>query len=241
MKMTQQIPVKCNLLDQAIRLFSVARNALDGSYGKYEANSEALNLLNLTIRHIEGVITLARTNLLLLSPAEVAARAAFEGSIRAAWLVQPGDPFDREPRWLAHLAGEEEYLRRQLRDLGLLGADGSELQGRLTTLTAFRRDAGSLIAERGYATDSAIPNFRECLRLLGEERMYLLYSLLSQTAHATHSVTWRYRSGGLGTQKVEGEFIEADQWDLPLNICRFVRSERQQRSSSPASVRTPPG
>ena len=43
-----------------------------------------------------GVITLARTDLVLLPPAQVAARAAFEASVRAAWLVHAADPFERE-------------------------------------------------------------------------------------------------------------------------------------------------
>jgi hypothetical protein len=53
MKMTAEVAIKCNLLDQMIESFLAARNSLDGSYRKYESNCEAINLFSLTIRNIE--------------------------------------------------------------------------------------------------------------------------------------------------------------------------------------------
>lgn len=31
-----------------------------------------------------------------------------------------------------------------------------------------------------------------------------------------------YRKGGVGDQKISGEFVTDDDWDLLLNICRFA-------------------
>jgi hypothetical protein len=112
-----------------IHEFIVARNSADGSYQRYESNSEASNLMDLTIRHVEGVIVLAQTDLVLLPPALVASRAAFEGSVRAAWLVQPIDPFERETRWLAHFAGEEDFMRRQIKEHGKEEAQSTGIAG----------------------------------------------------------------------------------------------------------------
>jgi hypothetical protein len=64
---------------------SIERIALQ--LGKYEAEIEAWALFNLAIRHIDGVIALARHDLILLPPALMAARAGFEAAIKAAWLV----------------------------------------------------------------------------------------------------------------------------------------------------------
>jgi Family of unknown function (DUF5677) len=163
-----------------------------------------------------------RTDLVMLPPAEAAARAAFESSVRAAWLVQPRDPFEREGRWLAHLKDEEDYLHRQIKQVEPLGTETSPWKHRLSVVTQFREEISALLSARGYKAPFQVPNFRDMLRSLGAERTYLLYSTFSQTSHGTHSSTWLYRSHGLGTQKIEGEFVPPDRWNLPLNVCRFV-------------------
>jgi len=136
--------------------------------------------------------------------------------------VNPADPFERETRCLGHLKSEEEYLRRVIREFATLGVDAAASQERLNTIKDFRQSVAALLEERGYDANVAVPHFRECLRSLGEERTYGLYIVLSQTAHATHSATWLYRSGGLGAQRLDGEFVKADAWTPPLNICRFA-------------------
>lgn len=222
MQTTEEIATKCDLLDQMIEQFIAVRNTLDGSYKRYEAPVEALNLFNLTIRNVEGVIALARTDLVLLPSAQLAARAAFESSVRAAWMVHPRDPFERETRWLAHLRTEEKHLRGLIREGTALGFDVTATQKQLHSITDVRQGVGSLLEARGFDTNVEVPHFRECLRSIGEERTYFVYMTFSQTTHATHSATWLYRSGGLGTKKILGEVVKAGDWDLPLAICRFA-------------------
>ena len=222
MNITPELAAKCDRLEQIIALYLKARTSLTPSYRQYEANSEAVNLFSLAIRYVEGVITLARTDLSMLPPAEAAARGAFESSVKAAWLVEPSDCFEREARWVAHLKGEEEYLTRQINLLASFGCDTTPWTNRQLSLNKFREEVSQLLLKRGYTPLAKVPNFRDMLRSLGTERTYLLYSAFSQTAHGTHSSTWLYRSGGVGTQKTEGEFVSHDKWDLPVNICRFI-------------------
>jgi hypothetical protein len=138
-------------------------------------------------------------------------------------MVQPADPFEREARWIGHFKSEEKYLRGLIRERAALGVDATSTEERLQSVTRFRQDVASLLKARGYnKIDIEVPNFRECLRSIGEERAYLLYMTFSQIAHATHSATWLYRSGGLGIAKTDGEFVKADDWNTPLNICLFA-------------------
>jgi len=92
-------------MDGAIQAFLTRRKSLP-PLGRWEADIEANNLFNLAIRHIESIVELARRDLVLLPSANVLARAVFETSVKAAWMVQPDDPFQRELRWLAHLQEE---------------------------------------------------------------------------------------------------------------------------------------
>ena len=76
--------------------------------------------------------SLSPDRLSLLPPAKAAARAAFKSSVKAAWLVHPRDPFEREARSLAHLRTEEDYLNRQMKQIKLLDAETSCLKYLLT-------------------------------------------------------------------------------------------------------------
>src|SRR4029077_3731485 len=133
MRITEEIATKCDVLDLIIEEFLAAKNALDGSYRVYEAPFEALNLFNLTIRHVEGVIALARRDLVMLPPAELAARAALESAVRAAWTMAPADLFERESRWLAHLKTEEDTLSRAIRLGTSHGIDMADWQKQLSS------------------------------------------------------------------------------------------------------------
>ena len=226
MPITEEIAAKCDLLDRMIEAFLAALETVDTTCYRYEAFFEALNLFILTIRNVEGVIALARTDLVLLPAAGLAARGAFESSVRAAWMVNATDPFERETCWLAHLKTEEEHLSRQVRLLATLEIPSKERlaiasQEQLSSIKDFRQGVASMLEARGYRANVAVPHFRECLRTLGEERTYGLYMHLSQIAHATHAGTRLYRRN-LGTKRRSGEFVEADDWDTPLGICRFA-------------------
>ena len=167
MRITEEIATKCDVLDLIIEEFLAAKNALDGSYRVYEAPFEALNLFNLPIRHVEGVIALARRDLVMLPPAELAARAALESAVRAAWTMDPADLFERESRWLAHLKTEEDTLSRAIRLGTSHGIDTADWQKQLSSIKSFREAVASLLEARGYSANIAVPHLRDCLRSLG--------------------------------------------------------------------------
>ena len=116
---TREVEVACEELDRAIGLFLEARKTLP-PLGRYESEIEAVNLFALAIRDIEGVVALAREDLVLLPPAMAAARAAFEAAVKGAWIVDVDDPFEREVRWLAHLKAEERFYERVAKRCGRL-------------------------------------------------------------------------------------------------------------------------
>ncbi|WP_316162855.1 hypothetical protein [Bradyrhizobium sp. SZCCHNRI20481] len=217
--MSEEIAAKCRLLEEMVKEFEGRTRAFQMS--RYEADDEALNLMQLACRNVTGVITLARTSLKLLPPAEVAARAAYEASVKAAWMLAPADPYDREARWTTHLSGEVDFLDKQIREGTDLGIDMTRARERRDVLDQFGNDVAQLLRQKGYATKGRSP-IPQMLIDIGERRTYGLYSQLCETAHGGHSATWIFRSGGVGSKKVRGEFITDSKWDLPLAIARFV-------------------
>src|SRR6266581_8695721 len=103
---TAKILECCDALDEAIRRIIDAVAKRGARFGYHEAPVEARNLLVLAIRLCDGIITLARNDLVLAPGALALARAVFETCLRARWLLWPSDSFEREGRWLTHLADE---------------------------------------------------------------------------------------------------------------------------------------
>ena len=123
-KPTTAILKIADLLDDAIHGFLRTTDLEPAHLGKYESEVETRHLLFLMVRNIEALLTLARTDLVLLPPACVLARAAFEIGLKAAWMVQPEDAYARELRWLVHLKEEERALEESGRKIRLAGGNG---------------------------------------------------------------------------------------------------------------------
>ena len=206
----------CKELDAAVGLFLNARSTLP-PLGTYEADIEALNLFYLAIRDIEGVIALARADLVLLPAAFAVSRAAFEIAVRAAWLVDSDDPYGREVRWLAHLRSEERYSQRVADRLEAIGSDAQALRLRAESLRSFRQQVVRALPP-GYGELPGNTSMNDMLRALGGNRLYSLYIHMSQFVHGEHAATWLYRAGGLGTKKELGEFIRPRDWSSPLQL-----------------------
>ncbi len=216
---TASIKSVCELLDRVVGDFIATRRETLPS-PKYEAEIEASNLFNLAIRNLEGVVALARRDLILLPPALVAARACFEAAVKAAWLVNADDPFDREARWLVHLASEERYLNRisRIADRSQrLKWDVANLRTKEKSIRNFRLAVEAKLPPHIRRLERS-PPFDAMLAELGSEALYLFYVKLSQTAHGEHAATWLYRAGGLGTENRSGEFITPGDWLIPLRV-----------------------
>src|SRR4051794_22976285 len=110
---TPAIVAAADALYESVGRFFAARMAGRAELTKYESHTEAYNLLSLAGRHIEALAELARRDMVLLPAANSLARAVLEAAVRAIWLLQPDDVFEREGRYLSHLQEEEHVLRRQ--------------------------------------------------------------------------------------------------------------------------------
>jgi hypothetical protein len=218
--MNDEVEMKCELLDQMVTEFQVVTNKYQTS--KFESHDEALNLMMLATRHVLGVVAIARAGYLLLPAAEVIARAAYEASVRAAWMVSPEDPFDREARWATHLLGEVIYLEKEILEGKAMGIDMSSSEQRKGLLSDICDAISRELVERGHPPKRGLPPIPQMLKDIDERRTYPLYSLLCETAHGGHYSTWIFRGAGLGTEKIRGDFITDDKWKLPLAIARFA-------------------
>jgi Family of unknown function (DUF5677) len=226
MPVTPIIERSCDVIEQLVGNVITACADVSSSLKQYESTLETLNLLKMAIRHAEGVVELARNDLVLLPPAVAAARACLEISVKASWLVDVDDPFDREARYLAYLAAEERYLKRisgRLVDQEI----ASKLVQREQTIRNFRLGVTSQLPQRIRQLPGT-PSFEEMLTTLGGESIYPMYIMLSQAIHGEHAATWYYRSGGLGTHQKVGEFIKPTDWWLPLKVCFLSLSRSPQ-------------
>ncbi len=202
-------------VERAIGQFLGARETIP-PLGKFESDVEALLLFNLVIRDIEAILTLARTDLVLLPSANVLARAVFEIALKAAWIVQPDDPFDREVRWLSHLAEEERLHKAVSESVAKSGGNPAAFKQRHAEIRDFRTGVARALPA-GYSELPGNPGVEGMLANLGQKQLYSLYRVLAQYVHGGHASTWLYRTG-LGTLKQGGEFISPTDWHPPLYV-----------------------
>lgn len=208
-----------NLLETGIERFLDARTTV-ASMGRYEADDEAHLLIVLLIRHVEGVINLARHDLVLLPPAMAAARAAFETAVRALWMLAPEDPFEREVRWLAGLAEYERYydnLAKEYDKLGVQSADAREFH---QMIEDFRLNVQHMLPTE-YGLLPGLPNHRQMLAAIGNVDGYAQYIVASNHTHPTQVATSLYRRH-FGMSKEFGEFIQANHWHAVFLLCAFA-------------------
>jgi hypothetical protein len=210
---TPQILHITDLLDTAISRFLSARKSIP-PLGKYESEVEAMLLFNMAIRGIEAICTLARTDLVLIVSANVLARTIFEIALKAAWMVQPEDPFACEVRYLAHLAEEERLLRAISERVIQFGGDPVVFTEQLTPIREFRVRVAAALPP-GFTELPGNPSVEEMLKALNQGQTYAIYRLLAQFVHGGHSATWTYRKG-LGTLRQTGEFVTSGSWYIPL-------------------------
>jgi hypothetical protein len=211
---TAAVITACDAIDQVIEAFIAAKTKLVPS--RYEADVEAINLFNLVIRHVEGVIALARTDLVLVPPAYVIARAAFETATKAAWMVDADDPFDREARWLVHLQ-EEERAHQRTAERSTDPASVARSAEHAQAIREFR-DAVTQAMPKHVKLLKSNPSLADMSKSLGGEHLYSLYIFLSQFAHGGHLATGLYRQH-LGMEKKLGEFTIPSNWYIAFRLC----------------------
>jgi hypothetical protein len=208
--------VASNLLEEAIG-YTLRGYSSTTLPWKYEADFEARTLMWLVIRNAEGVYELARKDLILLPAALSATRSAFEIAIRALWLLDPKDPFDREVRWLAQLQTEESFSERYADKAEGMGLNGLQHRENAKNVRNFRLAVAAKLP-LGYSCIKQLPKLDEMLKNLDQPQLYTHYMTLSQFAHGTHYAGRLFRQN-LGCGKNGGEFVYARDWQYPLEIC----------------------
>lgn len=178
--------------------------------GRWEADVEAYNLLLLAARHGLSVAMLLAQQKELYTSATVLSRACMEAGAKAIWLVQPDDPYERECRWLAHLAGEIN-TRKRLGDVM-----PSELK--VAEQIAEFRDGVAAALPDGYIVPKGVPKVKNLLEIIDLPEKYLLYINSSQYSHGTHYAGGAFRTG-LGTQKLLTNVVRDVDCFLPLATC----------------------
>lgn len=206
----------CDVLDSVVGSVAAAISKTRADFGRLEAAVEASILLRLLVRHIEGVIVLARTDLVLLPAAMALTRAAFETGVRVRWLLFPEREFDREARWLVHLEEEERLWRRMAELAERTGAEVEAYRRVEAEIRMFRLAVRERLPA-GTALPPGIPSVAAELQEQKEERRYITYVLLSQFVHGGHyaGAIWRR---GLGTTKEFGEHVTIGEWKMMLQI-----------------------
>lgn len=211
---TPEVLAACASLDQALASLEEAILSLPSS--PYEADVEAVSLFTLVIRHVQGVLAMARSDFSLIPPANTSARAAFETSVREAWMVNADDPFVREARWLAHLQEAESANRRaSIRSSSPKSA--ALFLKEAESIQQFREAVSGVMPKRVPLLMS-VPKLPEMIASIGGENLYSLYIYLSQYAHGGHMATDLYR-WHLGTQKTFGDFASPNHWYITLRLC----------------------
>jgi len=216
---TPEVALVCDELEKAIGRFLNSLNTLP-PLGQYESQVEAVKLFYLAIRDIEGVITLARADLVLIPPAIASARAGFEAAVKAIWMIDADDPYECEGRWLAHLKTEARFHNRIAARYEEIGKDASSTRKMAQTLASFSQAVEERLPP-GIQVPKGSHSVDKMLESTGADHMYATYIHLSQFAHAEHAATWLYRTRGLGNEKLHGDFTKPAHWHLPLSVTWF--------------------
>ena len=217
---TPEVGFVCDELEMAIKRFLDARSSLP-PLGRYESQVEAINLFYLALRDIEGVYTLARSDLILIPPAMASARAGFEAAVKAMWMVDADDPFECEGRWLAHLKAEERFHSRIAARYSEIAKDARHARERVKSIASFSQAVQEKLPP-GITVLNGNPSVDKMLEATGVDHQYAAYIYLSQFAHAEHAATWLYRARGLGVEMLLGDFTKPSDWHVPLGVAWFA-------------------
>jgi hypothetical protein len=107
------------------------------------------------------------------------------------------------------------YYKRLAEKFASTKVDVTSMRTHEAQIREFRLKVEALLPRQTERL-SRMPSFDQLLEDVGMARLYPFYVLLSQSAHGEHAGTWLYRSRGVGTQAVFGEFIDDAQWGEPL-------------------------
>ncbi len=220
---TPEILAMCDVLDESISRYLKARDTVPTmTRGVYEADVEAYLMILLILRNIEGVVELARRDLVLVPPAMVISRSAFEVGIKVRWMMDPEDPFEREIRWLALAQDRVKSYKRMGKIAEPVSQSyANDLYNSADIADAFFNAIKDELNKKfpgKYQSMKQAPNLRAMLDSLKEENLYIWYIRTSQYTHGSQIATTLYRKG-YGIDKEYGEFVSHDNWFECFYLC----------------------
>jgi hypothetical protein len=109
-------------------------------------------------------------------------------------------------------------LRRQQREAEQFGHSTENITTSMTPLITFSGELTAMLEEMGYSVPNKVPDLRQILKSLNEERKYQLYISLCQYTHLSHYAGQIYRKH-LGTMKELSENVQLDKWLLVFGTC----------------------
>ena len=168
------------------------------------------------IRNAEGIVALARTDLVLYPAASTLARSVFEIAVRVVWLTQPIVLQDRLSRYLGLLAEQISAQERLLARASHIPEALPDIQDELASLREWRDQ----LVNECAAPRSSVPHFEALLNAINRPDLYGLYIVLSQFSHGGHAaadIFSRERADGS-----VGDVVRLRDWFYPLAFSAFA-------------------
>lgn len=158
----------------------------------------------------------------LLLPAAAAARSSYEAAIKAAWLLKPSEPLERERRAAGYLAEEERFFRKISTDFQTRGAATAAARtlavadGLAVTLASVKHQLSQQLANPAPV---ALPSVDVILDEQGTRRQYFLWRHISQLVHsAPTAMQFLKRSAADGAMVTYGFFAKPEDWTVTLGL-----------------------
>jgi hypothetical protein len=212
---TDEVINCCELADRGIEQFLGSIN--NDHFGKYEYEVECLINITHSVRIYESIIELARKDLVYVQSALILTRTLFEVLIRVSWMLHTDNVFESECRYVAQLDTECKFINKWIKEFEKSGHSSENYNQSLNSVSSFKNDLSALLISQGYEIP-VLPNVREMLKSLNEERKYIYYMLLSQYTHLTHYSGRIYRRH-LGTEKKLEEKVSLEDWKFIFSVC----------------------
>lgn len=215
---SQQLIHACDRLDEATGRAIKDAHSPFFDLGRYESDVEVRVLFSVMVRHIEALVECATKDIVLLPAGRSITRVVLEQSIKVQWLLYPASIWDREARYLAHLADEERMWERCAR-----ATDSQEDRLRGESIRQIRLSIEEKLP-RDVTRLQRVPTFESILVELREQQRYSTYTVLSQYVHGSHHSGSTFKRG-FGSEREFGERATVEDWGELLKVAWWSLAE----------------
>ena len=204
-----QVLLAAEFLEKTCERFVSAR--VDAPHSYHPILDMAItHFVYVAIRNAEGVVALARTDLVLYPAASTLARTVFETAVRVIWLTQSILPQERLSRYLGLLAEQIKAQEKLLQRASHAPEALPDIQSELESLREWRDG----LSKECASPHNTMPHFDALLTAINRPDLYGVYIVLSQFSHGGHAaadVFSRTRADG-----TVGDVVRLKDWYYPL-------------------------